>query len=162
MSHLIGFSPDVTTTAAADFGAKDFAVLQRTEDDAGNSWLYVQASGSIDKYDGVTVDEAGQATKIAKAGVDDNHKVGVARVAFADNDYGWVQVRGVLEGVNVTGVATTIDLPLYTSGTAGVFSVTSTTAQTMVHGICATANAGTTAEVAVAGLMTVEPYSAAF
>lgn len=162
MSILIGSSPDVTTTDAADFGVKDFAPLQVTEDEAGNKWMYVQASGAIDKYDGVTVDEAGQATKLAKAGADDNHKVGVARVAFEDNDFGWVQVRGVLEGVNVIGVSTTVDLPLYTSGTAGVFSVTSTTAQTLIHGMCATADAGTTAEVAVAGIMSVEPHSAAF
>lgn len=159
MAFLLGFDP--TTTVSDPNEGKAHALLTRNEGQGGKVWIYVQASGAIDQYDYATVDEAGQATKGAKAGVDDNHKVGFAQVAFADNDYGWLQILGPTT-FNVTGVATTIDLPLYTSGTAGVLSVTSTTSQTLIHGVCATANAGTTAETSVAGLMATEPQSAGF
>lgn len=159
MTYQIGFSPDETVSDLNE--GKGHAVLTVTESNDGKRWMYVQASGAIDQYDGVTIDEDGQAAKIAKAAVDDNNKIGVAQVAFADNDYGWVQIYGPTT-FNVTGVSTTLDLTLYTSTVAGVFSVTSTTSQTAIRGISATANAGTTAETAVEGLMATEPQSAGF
>lgn len=64
----------------------------------GKAYVYVQANGAItgDGYV-VVVSQAYQATMIdtdVAATVELGNKVGVADVAFADNEYGWVQIYG--------------------------------------------------------------------
>jgi len=61
----------------------------------GKCYVYVQASGAItgDGYV-VTIDEAFQAAMLTSSNDAYGDKIGVADVAFADNDYGWVQVYG--------------------------------------------------------------------
>lgn len=67
-------------------------------DPSGNVWIYVQANGAItgDGYV-VAVDEAFQAIMTdtdTAATVAEGQAVGVAGAAFADNEYGWVQIYG--------------------------------------------------------------------
>jgi hypothetical protein len=67
-------------------------------DDGGKAFVYVQADGAItgDGYV-VSITNAFQA-KMTNSGtaatILQGNKVGVADVAFADNEYGWVQVYG--------------------------------------------------------------------
>lgn len=64
----------------------------------GKAYVYVQANGAItgDGYV-VSIDNDGQATMTdtdTAATILEGNRVGVADVAFADNEYGWVQVYG--------------------------------------------------------------------
>ena len=130
-------------------------LLDRYCGEDGKEWIYVQANGAIAQYDAVGIDEAGQAAPVTKAMLDDSWKVGVAQVAFADNEYGYVQIRGVAE-VNVLA-SCAADAILYSSATAGSLDDTSTS-QTKVAGIIGTETAGTAAEN-VACLMAIEPFA---
>ena len=81
-------------------------------------WMYVQANGAITQYDFVGIDENFQAASLTTAMVGDGWYIGVAQVAFSDNDYGWVATRGSnINGNFLTTVAA--DVALYSSGTAG-------------------------------------------
>lgn len=83
-------------------------------DHGGVEWVYVQAGGAISQYDFVTIDETGQAVALALAGVQAGHKVGVAQVAFTDNDYGWIATKGMGLDGNVDA-STAADVTLHVS-----------------------------------------------
>lgn len=61
----------------------------------GKCFVYCQAAGAItgDGYV-VTMDEAFQAALLTTSNDALGDKIGVVDVAFADNEYGWVQVYG--------------------------------------------------------------------
>ena len=61
----------------------------------GKAYVYCQANGAItgDGYV-VTMDEAFQAALLTTSNDALGDKVGVVDVAFADNEYGWVQIYG--------------------------------------------------------------------
>ncbi len=69
---------------------------QRHETPDGKVYTYVQANGAIVATDVVIVDEAGQADQIdlTNSATARGDKVAIANIAFADNDYGWVQRYG--------------------------------------------------------------------
>ena len=121
----------------------------------GKEYMYVQASGAIAQYDVVAIDEDGQAAKITKALADDSHKVGAAQVAFADNEYGYVQIKGPTT-INVLASAAA-DAVLYTSATAGSLDDDGTS-QTKIAGLVATAAVGGSAG-SVAALAAIEPFA---
>lgn len=61
----------------------------------GAEWVFVQANGAITGAGYVVVlDENFQADMITNTTGVYGQQVGVAGVAFADNDYGWVQIAG--------------------------------------------------------------------
>lgn len=104
MAALIGFNP-TATIADGDLGSsgKGFSLLDVTTDHQGRQFLFVHASGAITAAGYVVViDEAGEAAllTLANAGVGD--RLGVALGAFADNDYGWVQIYGVCAAIQVS------------------------------------------------------------
>lgn len=64
----------------------------------GAEWVYVQASGAITGAGYVVViDEAWQAAMATNTTAVYGQQIGVAGVAFADDDYGWVQVFGTCD-----------------------------------------------------------------
>jgi hypothetical protein len=72
-----------------------FALLARSCDEDGNEYMYVQADGAIAGAGyAVIIDEAGQAAEITNTTGLYGQKVGIAKAAFADNEYGWVQIYG--------------------------------------------------------------------
>ncbi len=96
-------------------------------------WVYVQANGAIAQYDFVGIDENYQAAPLTKAMADDGWMVGAAQVAFADNEFGWVPMKGS----NINGAllgSCAADVALYTSGTAGSLD-DSSTSQTKIDGV---------------------------
>lgn len=105
----------------------------------GKEYVYIQANGAIAQYDVVAIDEAGQAAPVTKALADDGYKIAIAQTAIADNEYGYVQVKGVV-ALNVLANCAA-DVALYTSATAGSLDDTSTS-QTKILGLVATATAG--------------------
>ena len=124
----------------------------------GSEWVYVQANGAIAQYDAVGVDENYQAAALTKAMADDGWFVGAAQVAFADNDYGWVCVKGSNVSVNLLTLCAA-DVALYTSGTAGKLDDTSSS-QTKVDGVVAVTG-GVTGTTATEVIMT-HPKSTTF
>lgn len=72
-----------------------FSLGQRMQDADGREYVYVQADGAITGAGYVVIiDEAYQADMITNTTGVYGQQVGVALAAFADNDYGWVQVFG--------------------------------------------------------------------
>lgn len=75
-----------------------FRLGARACDEDGNEYVWVQASGAI-TGDGYVcaIDEAYQAVMVdsdVAATIAEGQIVGVANAAFADNDYGWLQIYG--------------------------------------------------------------------
>lgn len=91
---LIGADFDVPSTDAK------FALGDCTKGEDGSEWVYVQADGAItgagfvvlldEDYQADMIDTTNSASALGQ-------KVGVAAAAFADNEYGWVQIAGTAE-----------------------------------------------------------------
>lgn len=148
-----------TETFAAGDRATRFPphkVGTRMEGADGKVYIYVQAGGAIDANDAVGIDEDYQATTLTTAAAEDGHKIGVAPATFANDDYGWVQVRGVCE-LNVGG-GYAADGILYTTTTAGTLDDASATTLARIHGLIGT-EAGTTGATTVAAFMAIEPFA---
>ncbi|WP_135210367.1 hypothetical protein [Vitreimonas flagellata] len=115
MTHLLG--PKVTETPTTDEDGIALGTIYTHYN--GYQYMKVHANGAITIYDAVVVDEAGEAFAITKAAAEDygGRRVGVAQVAFADNDYGYILTKGVGSVNALTSCAA--DVQLYTSGTTG-------------------------------------------
>jgi hypothetical protein len=126
-----------------------FALLDVTQDEDGNEFLYVQANGALDAQDVVIVDETGQAvvastTTSATAFGD---KAGVVNIAFADNDYGWVQRSGPTTANVLANCAA--NTAINTTATDGTLDDDATSGAEVITGIAlTTANGGSTAAAA--------------
>lgn len=143
---------DTPTTASFTLGTK-----VTTED--GQVYTYVKASAAIAQYDWVGIDEDFQAAPLTKAMADDGWFVGVAQVAFASADYGWVATQGA----NLTGktlASCAADVALYTSATAGALDDTSAS-QTKIDGVVRV-TATTTATAAAREVLLTFPRSSTF
>lgn len=130
---------DVTATSTTE----DFTLGDRHTGNDGSVWVYCQADGAItdDGYV-VLLDEAFQADLIDTSNSDGafGQPVGVARVAFADNEYGWIQVSGTANiRVKANAAANTA---LNTSSTDGVLDDDAASGTEVVDGIIITTAAG--------------------
>ena len=143
---------DATLPTTENQANIDF-VLGQTETGAdGTVWMFVQASAVITQYDFVGVDENFQAAPLTKAMADDGWYIGVAQVTFANNDGGWVAVRGSnINGAVLASAAA--DVPLYTSATAGHLDDTSAS-QTKIDGVVLVAANATASATNTEVLMT--------
>lgn len=95
---LHGINPTVTYTSDQLLEGVGFGVGDRATTPGGKEYVFVQANGAItgDGYV-VSVDESFQAVMLdtdTAATVAEGQAVAVADCAFADDDYGWVQVYG--------------------------------------------------------------------
>jgi len=135
---LIGVNLGVTTTGTTTDGeGAAFALCTQVTGNDGFVWIYVQASGAITQYDYVCINNSFQTAKGTKALVDQGMEIGIAQVAFADNDFGWVLVKGTGSQykVNVL-ISCTASVLLSTTATAGYLDDTAATAtQTTVLGL---------------------------
>lgn len=112
-----GLTPSIADT---DQKNRLGAVGQNTE----GTWVYGQAQGAIAQYDAVKVDNDGQLIPLTTAvSASEPTAVGVAQVALADNEYGWVWVGeggGSGSGIKVNVLAScAAGAKLYTTTTAG-------------------------------------------
>ncbi len=108
-----------------------FKLGTRLKGDSGKEFMFIQANGAITGAGYVCqVDETYQATMVSTSNDAGGDPVGVAPAAFADNDYGWVQVLGPCVvrvaasaaanvRLNTTATAGQID----DDGTAGAFAI---------------------------------------
>lgn len=108
----------------------------------GQVYQYVQAAEAITQYDWVGVDENHQMNQLSATEAGDGWTVGVAQVAFADNELGWVAIRGQ----NLQGrvlLSCNADAALRTSATAGALD-DNTTGTEIRGAVCVAGNTLTT------------------
>lgn len=116
----------------------EFELGTRMMGAAGKEYVYVQADGAITANDVVLITEAFQAdqldtTNSASAFGD---MVGVAGATFADNEYGWVQIKGACS-VNV-GTSCAANTAVNSTGTAGRVDDDATSGAEVVTGLVTT------------------------
>ncbi|MEM9969521.1 MAG: hypothetical protein AAF762_00260 [Pseudomonadota bacterium] len=133
--NAVGAAFDVTTTR------REHELGTRMRGPNGDEFVYTQADGAIAATDVVIITEAGQADAIdtTNSASAIGTAVGVANVAFADNEYGWVQVRGATTA-NV-GTSSAAGDKLNSTGTAGRLDDDGTSGAETVLGLYPTATA---------------------
>lgn len=111
-------------------------------------WMYVRASGAITAAGYVvSIDENFSAAMVSTSNDAEGDLVGVAPVAFADGDYGWVQVSGVCV-VRVAANAAA-NVTLNTTATAGELDDDGAAGSMRIDGlVLTTANGGAAATAA--------------
>lgn len=134
--YITGIDPTVTHTAAQHLvGSIGWNVTSA----GAKGYIYVQANGAItgDSYvcdiDGSNFDAAMCTTTTTAPGTGAGKAVGVARVAFADNEYGWLQVYGA-GTVRVAASAAAYTL-LNSTATAGTLDDDATLGAEIIDGI---------------------------
>ena len=97
-------------------------------------FVFVQADGAIDQYGFVKIEADGQAAMLTTTNAGSQALlVGVAQVALADNEYGWVWIGGPMGGGVGKGIKGKVaagfvaKANLNTTATAGVADDASTT-----------------------------------
>jgi len=127
MSQVGSFGVNYTRTFTTD----EYPHLPAKVRDVGSSpvgeFVFVQADGAIDQYGWVKVDYDGQAVMVNQTNDGTNTlAIGVAQVAFADNEYGWVWVGGLNGGGTGSGIKGKVAAGyvaknnLYTTANAGI------------------------------------------
>ncbi len=133
-SGMIGVNLDAVTAGTTTDGENaEFTLGTVVKTTDGQEYTYVQAAEAITQYDFVAISEDFQMSQLTKTEADDGWIIGIAQIAFADNDLGWVATKGA----NLTGkvlASCAADVALYTSGTAGAVDDASTS-QTKIDGI---------------------------
>jgi len=139
MGYVVGINP--TQTVASLNEGKGFALGTLGQDNEGNVYVYCQASGAItgEGY-ACFIDESFQAALLSTSNDDFGDRVGIAPVAFADNEYGWVQVYGICN-IQVAASAAA-NAVLMTTATAGQLDDTAT-GVSVAGAILTTARGGT-------------------
>lgn len=146
---------DLSNPLASLDEGKGFGLGDRYCDDSGNEYLFVQANGAITANDVVIIDEAYQAdqadTTNSAGALGD--RVGVAAATFADDEYGWVQVKGTCT-INV-GSSCAANTKLNTTATAGRVDDDATAGAETIHGLYTT---GSESSNAAAGILLGDPH----
>lgn len=117
------------------------------EGNGGSEWMYVLATEALVRGDAVQIDGSYNATQLLSNETTIGARIGFAQTAFAVSQFGFVALRGTGLAIKITGGATTVGVPLYTSDTAGALSAsTASTSMFQVWGVYLTATvSGTTA-----------------
>lgn len=139
MTAFVGAKTDDTySTTAETQSGKGFGLGDRYVDSAGLEWVYVSAAAAIAQYDVVFFTSAYAASSLSTANDARGNLVGVAGVAFASGERGWVQVKGPVANANVLASAAA-NVRLNTTATAGSLDDDGTAGSMQVQGIYLTA-----------------------
>jgi hypothetical protein len=114
-----GINPTKThTTAQYPLGLE--AMDPRGGSRSGNRIRYVRADAAVAQYDAVQMkmDETDAPHAIIPTAATTDLVAGIAEIAFAANDYGWITVHGFVPIANVADASAQGDV-LGASGTAG-------------------------------------------
>lgn len=148
MTTLIGAQPTATIVSADITAGKGHKLGSRYRDHNGSEFVFVKASAAITQYDAVTYDETFQ-TVVAPVSTSNDaggDKVGVAGVAFASGEYGWLQIYGPAVVNALASCAANVRLN--TTATAGNLDDDGTAGSFAVDGIVLTAARGGSAPTA--------------
>ena len=111
-----------TSLVVASTGVPAFAVGSRGADSAGKEYVYVHANGVAVVGDVMIIDEAYEADQLSATtsapGTGAGLPLGVAIVALADNEWGWVQIYGAVAAINV-GTSCAVHTILNSTATVG-------------------------------------------
>lgn len=119
------------------------ALLATMTDESGKVWVYVQASGAITGAGyACVIDETGQAvmattTTTASAFGD---RVGIPEAAFADDEYGWLQIYGPSSVLGAASCAA--NTAINSTATAGTLDDDATAGAEVIAGVVLTAAVG--------------------
>jgi hypothetical protein len=140
------------------------AVLGDLGTNPEGEYVFIKASATINQYDVVSIDSSYNATSIQDSGAyTTSFQVGIAQVALASSEYGWVWIGGAVGGglnkgikVNIASTGSTAATALYTTATAGKLSLTSSAHSKInnLFAISTVASTGTT-EVQSTGYLSV-------
>lgn len=149
MSVLVGGNATLPSSDPQTEG-KAFGLGDRWCTHDGKEYVYVQADGAISANDVVIITEAYQADQIdtTNSASAFGDMVGVADAAFADDDYGWVQVKGPCT-INVA-TSCAANTELNSTGTAGRVDDDATAGAEVVVGLVTT---GAESSNAAAGML---------
>jgi hypothetical protein len=145
---MIGVDVNEVFTASTMYPVPPFAVGERAKGDGGDEWIYVQADGAITAAGYVVkIDETFQAALVTTSNDDEGDLVGVANDAFADNDFGWVQIKGAC--VIRVAASAAANTELNTTATGGQLDDDATVTARKIRGAyLTTANGGAAATAA--------------
>lgn len=137
---MLAVNIDTGTTSTSSGGE----LGSRYTKDDGTEWMYVHANGAISAGDVVLIDESFEADSIdtTNSASGFGQPCGVASVAFADNEYGWVQIYGVCSAIGVLDAAAA-NVAINTTATAGKLDDDATAGAEVVTGIVLTTAEGT-------------------
>lgn len=149
MTNIIGANV-AATIAATDLlpSGKGFSLGDRFTDQDGKEWVFVKASGAITGAGYVCFfDTAYSASMLSTSNDARGNLVGIPAVAFADTEFGWLQVKGP-SSIRVLASAAA-NTRLNTTATAGALDDDGTVGSMQVQGAyLTTANGGATANAA--------------
>lgn len=155
MTSIIGANTaDTYTAAQMTQGGKGFGLGDRFTDSSGNEWVFVQAGSALAQYDVAFISSAFAATALSTSNDARGNLVGVAGVAFASGEYGWLQVKGTGQ-MNVLASAAA-NTRLNTTATAGSLDDDGTAGSMQVQG--AYLSAARAASAGPAAVMLNHPY----
>lgn len=144
MTAFVGARTDDTMTSAImTASGRGFGLGDKLVRHDGTEWVFVQAAAAIAQYDVVYFTSAYQASSLSTANDARGNLCGVAGVAFASGDYGWVQVKGPAGNANVLASAAA-NVRLNTTATAGSLDDDGTVGSMQVQGIYLTTARGGT------------------
>jgi hypothetical protein len=150
MPHVVGANTASTYSSLTE--GRTFGLGDTTIDHAGTEWVFVKAASAIDQYDMVNIDNDFNAASASLSGTALGQRLGVAQVAFATSDYGWVAVRGHNVSVNVSGTATA-STQLYIATGTGALSTTASSG-TLEGVVLLTGSSATAVQAALPVLLT--------
>lgn len=144
MTAFVGARVDDTMTSAIlAASGRGFGLGDRLVRHDGTEWVFVQAAAAVAQYDVVYFTSAYAATSLSTANDARGNLCGVASVAFASGDFGWVQTKGPVSNANVLASAAA-NVRLNTTATGGSLDDDGTTGAMQVQGIYLTTARGGT------------------
>lgn len=147
MSTVGALLTETFTETTLKTSGRGWGLGDRHVDHQGKEYVFVQADGAVTGAGYVCViDENYQAAMISTSNDANGDIVGVALAAFADNEYGWLQIKGPISAIRVAASAAA-NAPLMATATAG--QLDDGGAQPKIAGIAlTTANGGSAATAA--------------
>lgn len=136
---LIGARLDEPSSTA------DFRLGQVEHGIDGTMFMYVVASGAINQYDLVGVNEDFDAYPLTTALAAQSDVLGLAQVAFSSGQYGWVARTGAGDLRVRTKASAAADAQLWTTASAGVVDDATSAGALKLDGIVLAAAASTAA-----------------
>ncbi|MEM9523125.1 MAG: hypothetical protein AAF982_03890 [Pseudomonadota bacterium] len=131
------FTDPLTLGTAVDV-YPEFELGTHMKGDAGREYVYVRANGAITANDVVFIDENHQADQLdtTNSASAFGRMLGVAPATFADDQYGWIQIKGACT-LNV-GSACAANTQLNSTGTAGRVDDDGTAGSEVAEGLATT------------------------
>lgn len=152
----------VPQTNYPEYAAPPFAVGTTATGTNGTKWVFCLASAAIALGDVVQITSAFAATGITTTNGLFGDQVGVAgAVAIASGDYGWIQIYGKCDAINVKASCLP-NVQLATTATAGSIDDATATGGKKITNIIITATNTAATVAAKAGMLTGPVVSTAY